>query len=66
MKKEQIPIRFTLAELEMLNLCLGNGYGDGDFDEWMNNKQQSKDLASGWERITTAINFTHAKEESDD
>lgn len=51
---KKAAIEFTLAELEQLDLCLRNGYGDGDWEEYLNNKTASNTLGRAWDKLTDA------------
>jgi len=53
-------VRLTLAELQALDSCLGNGWGEGDFAEWLNDPKAEAALKRGWNKLGDAIKMLHA------
>lgn len=57
MKTETTKITFTQKELELLEACLGNGYGDGDFFQkgFIDVKKDQKIFLNGWSKIVKGL-----------
>ena len=56
-KPKIIKITLTLKELELLESCLENGYGDGDFFQagFIDKKKDQKIFKRGWAKLIKGI-----------
>lgn len=53
MSKKVIVI-LTEAEAELLDGVVGNGWGDGTYADWLNDKRREKILLRAMEKLTAA------------
>ncbi len=60
MADEKRTITFTMKELDALLLCIGNGYGDGDFNELLSRSKKAS-LQTGWTKLRDASCEPRAK-----
>jgi len=54
-----IVIRLTPLEAEMLQYVVGNGWGDGDFAGWLDNKQHAAACRRAMKKLDAARRKPH-------
>lgn len=60
-----IKVSLSAKEINALLLVISNGYGDGDFEEWMD-RPTSAALNRGWDKLRdAAVSFERANKEED-
>lgn len=53
--KEGVNVRLTLREAKELDSCINNGYGDGDWLDYLKDRVRSAAFKRGWEKLQAAI-----------
>jgi len=54
MKTCTITLKLTPLEARMLALVAGNGWGDGDFRDWINNKAHERACKRALDKLADA------------
>lgn len=60
-KTKRIDVTLTLGELQQLTEVIGNGYGDGDWNDIIDSVEDNpgvakRQLMSGWNKLIAAEN----------
>lgn len=51
---KNITVTLTQDELSQILACLGNGWGDGDWAEWLSDETKTAALLAGWDKLERA------------
>ncbi len=54
-QKRRILLNLTMAEAQMLRLVIGNGWGDGDFAEWLGSKRDASTCRRAMDKLDAAM-----------
>lgn len=52
--KDEVVIVLTRYEARQLQACIGNGWGDGDFGEWLGSKRRADACGRAMEKFDAA------------
>jgi len=51
----RVTVTLTLFEAKMLDLVAGNGWGDGDFADWLGDRRKAAACVRAMEKLSHAI-----------
>lgn len=54
-KPRKVVIELTELEARMLRLVVGNGWGDGDFAEWIGDAQRTRACQRAMAKLNKAV-----------